>query len=67
MMKNGRSASYGRMNSGRDSRISSEIKFIKSSKRGKSPAVIADELELEPEVVETLIQELRKELFGSVL
>lgn len=39
----------------------------KKLQKGKSPAVIADELELEPEVVETLIQELRKELSGSVL
>lgn len=39
----------------------------KKLEKGKSPAVIADELELEPEVVETLIQELRKELSGSVL
>ena len=39
----------------------------KKLQKGKSPAVIADELELEPEIVETLIQELRKELSGSVL
>ena len=39
----------------------------KKLEKGKSPAVIADELELEPEVVETLIQELQKELSGSVL
>ena len=39
----------------------------KKLEKGKSTAVIADELELEPEVVETLIQELRKELSGSVL
>jgi len=39
----------------------------KKLQKGKSPAVIADELELEPDVVETLIQELRKELSGSVL
>ena len=39
----------------------------KKLQKGKFPAVIADELELEPEVVETLIQELRKELSGSVL
>ena len=39
----------------------------KKLQKGKSPAVIADELELEPEVVETLIQELQKELSGSVL
>ena len=39
----------------------------KKLEKGKSPAVIADELELEPDVVETLIQELQKELSGSVL
>ena len=39
----------------------------KKLQKGKSPAVIADELGLEPEIVETLIQELRKELSGSVL